>query len=89
MQPNSQYLNPDGSLNYDALGITPPTSQGHGTEADIRANMQRATPIRWFQRGNELVADTDLGEVVNLLPTDIHLTGVDDRNLPILTKMVL
>lgn len=87
MPPNNQYLNADGSLNYQALGVEPPKHFDHGSDADIRANMQRATPIRWFQRGNELVAETELGEVVNFLPTDMQLTGVDKDNLPILTKL--
>lgn len=86
MQPNSQFIKEDGSLDYEALGVTPPTSNSHGTAEDIRANMQRATPIRWFQRGNELVAETALGELVNMIPTDVFLTGVDETGLPILTQ---
>jgi hypothetical protein len=79
MQPNSQFLNEDGSLNYAALGVEPPKHFDHGPPI-----IQRATPIRWFQRGNELVAETELGEVVNMLPTDLQLTGVDDRQQPYL-----
>jgi hypothetical protein len=85
-QPNSQFINEDGSLNYEALGVEPPKHSEHGSDADIRANMQRATPIRWFQRGNELVAETELGELVNFIPTDLFITGIDEAGLPILTK---
>ncbi len=88
MQPNS-FIKEDGSLDYEALGVKPPTTDVHGSEADVRANLVRATPTKWYQRGNELVAETGLGEVVNMLPTDVQLTGVTDDNLPILTKMVL
>lgn len=87
MQP--KIVKDDGSLDYEALGVEPPKHQEHGTDADIRNNMQRATPIRWFQRGNELVAETELGELVNMIPTDMMLTGVDDKNMPILKKIDL
>jgi hypothetical protein len=86
-QPNSQFLKEDGSLDYEALGVEPPKHEDHGTDQDIRNNMQRATPIRWFQRGNELVAETELGELVNFIPTDMQLTGVDENNQPILTRL--
>lgn len=77
----------DGSLDYEALGVVPPQSFPHGSDDDIRENMQVAKAKRWFQRGNELVAETDLGEVVNFIPTDMMLTGVDENNLPILKKL--
>lgn len=77
----------DGSLDYEALGVAPPQSFPHGSDDDIRANMQIAKAKRWFQRGNELVAETDLGEVVNFLPTDMMLKGVDENGLPILEKL--
>lgn len=80
-------LKEDGSLDYEALGIVPPQSFPHGTDDDIRKHMQVATAKRWFQRGNELVAETDLGEVINFLPTDIMLKGTDDNGLPILEKL--
>lgn len=80
------FIKEDGSLDYEALGVPAPTRDAHGTPEDIRANMQRATPIRWFQRGNELVAETELGELVNMIPTDLFLTGIDEAGLPILTK---
>lgn len=87
MDPNNQVLRPDGTLNYEALGVEPPERTPHGTDEDIRSHMQLAKPIRWFQRGNELVADTDLGEVVNLLPTNYMLSGVDKDDRPILTRV--
>jgi hypothetical protein len=79
----------DGSLDYEALGVEPPKHFEHGSDADIRAMMVKAIPIRWFQRGNELVADTELGELVNFIPTDMQLIGVDKDNMPILKKLAL
>lgn len=87
MQP--KVVKDDGSLDYEALGVEPPKHFEHGSDANIRANMQRATPIRWFQRGNELVAETELGELVNFIPTDMQLTGVDENNMPILKKIAI
>lgn len=85
MQP--KILKDDGSLDYEALGIEPPKHAEHGSDEDIRKLMVKAVPIRWFQRGNELVAETELGELVNFIPTDMQLTGVDKDNLPVLRKI--
>jgi hypothetical protein len=74
-------------LNYEQLGVTPPTSQPHGTDDDIRKNLTPPKVTKWFQRGNELVGETDIGEIVSMLPTDIMLTGVDENNLPIFKKL--
>ena len=85
MQP--KVVKDDGSLDYEALGVEPPKHAEHGTDEDIRRLMVKAVPIRWFQRGNELVAETELGELVNFIPTNMMLTGVDENNLPILTRV--
>jgi hypothetical protein len=87
MPPNNKILKPDGTLDYDALGVSAPEHLAHGTDEDIRAHLQIVKPIRWFQRGNELVAETDLGEVVNFLPTNYMLSGTDRDNRPILIKI--
>lgn len=76
-----------GSLDYEALGFEPPKHAEHGSDEDIRKLMVKAVPIRWFQRGNELVAETELGELVNFIDTDLQLVGVDKNNLPVLRKI--
>jgi len=80
----ARIIKDDGSLDYEALGVEPPKHSE--TEFD-RSMLQRATPIRWFQRGNELVAETELGELVNYSPTNMQLTGTDENNNPILTPI--
>lgn len=74
-------------IDYEALGVRPPTSQPHGTDEDIRRNLTPSKVTKWYQRGNELVAETEIGEFVNFIPTNLKLTGTDDNNLPILTKL--
>lgn len=83
-------LKPDGTLDYEALGVPPPTSDGHAydtPENPISKQIPRPVVTKWYQRGNELVAETDMGEFVNFLPTDIQLKGTNENNLPILEKM--
>lgn len=79
---------PQKELDYEKLGVTPPEHLEHGTDEDIRKNMQKLLPTKWRQEGNLLIGETEMGEVVNHLPTDMILVGTDDRNLPILKKVV-
>lgn len=66
-----------------------PSRDAHGTPEDIRSNLKRLTPRNWRLKGNQLIADTDFGPLVNYIPTDYILDGVDEDNLPKLRKLVL
>ena len=74
---------------YRKHGKEPPKVFEHGTEADIKAGMVELKPTRWWQEGNELKGETELGITTTLLPTDTILVGVDEDNLPIFRKVVI
>lgn len=77
-------------LDYEALGVEPPKVYEHGvTIEDIRANMKQAVCTNWRLVGNILHCDTDLGPLAQTIPPDYVLRGVDENNLPILTKLNL
>lgn len=73
----------------DKMGHARPAFHPHGTDDEIRSNMKQLKPTNWRQEGNELIADTELGPLINYLPTDMILTGVDEQGLPILQKIKL
>ena len=71
------------------LGAEPPVTETHGTEDDIRANMQTYKPYSWELRGNQLIGYTKLGKVVQTIPSDRILAGTDKDGYPILRKVVV
>lgn len=68
-------------------GLTPPSHVPHLTEEEIRAKMKRLSATQWRQEGNKLIAKTEMGELVNFIPTNLLLKGVDAEGLPILEKI--
>lgn len=72
---------------YERYKVAPPSVAKHGTEADIRDNMQQLKPYSWRMEGNKLIGKTDMGDLVNYLPTDVILTGTDEKGMPILEKI--
>jgi spermidine/putrescine-binding protein len=77
---------PKDELNYEELGIAPPTSVAHGE--DVRDRLEKLTPKNWRMEGNQLIADTAMGELVQFVSTDYILLGTDEAGLPILKKIV-
>ena len=82
-------MDPQLAKMYEKWGVTPPSTTPHGTDDDIRSNLRKAVPTNWRQEGNKLICDTELGPLVNMIPTDMLLVGVDKKNLPILRKITL
>lgn len=74
-------------LDYEKLGVKPPTTSPHGTEAEIKSNMIKMTPTKWRQEGNQLIGESELGVVAQTIPTDYILQGTDEKGLPILVKL--
>jgi hypothetical protein len=74
---------------YRKHGVEPPKVFKHGTEDEIRQNLERQRPSKWWLEGNELKGETSLGIVTQQIPTDMILTGTDDQGLPIFKKVVL
>lgn len=74
---------------YKKHGKAPPKHWEHGTEQEIRENMVRLRPGSWRLEGNQLIGQTELGTLVQTVPTDVILTGTDDDGRPIFKKVVL
>ena len=74
---------------FEKWGKRPPSSEPHGTEEDIRNNMKQLLPNQWRLEGNILKGKTQMGELVQRIPTDYILKGTDERGLPILEKIKL
>jgi hypothetical protein len=70
-------------------GHTPPSSQSHGTEDEIKNNMSKILPDKWYMEGNMLIGESDSGKICQFIPTDYICSGIDNKGLPVLTKVVL
>lgn len=74
---------------YQRRGLAPPLHLPHDlTPEDISKRVQPINPRNWRAQGNRLIADTDLGPLVQFIPTDYIFTGVDEANLPTFRKVV-
>ena len=71
---------------YAKWGVTPPTADPHGTPDDIKQNLNRLMPHKWHLEGNKLIGQTDMGTLVQYIPTDYICTGMDN-GLPKLVKV--
>jgi len=81
-------MSPEEIDQFKEWGVPLPTRDVHIKDEDIAKNMEKAEVKSWRQEGNKLIAETQLGDVVNFLPTDTMLTGVKN-NRPVLTKVRL
>ncbi len=73
---------------FDALGIRRPDHISHSVNQDtISSALKQLRPHTWRLEGNQLRGMTDMGELVQTIPTDYILTGTDDNGLPIFKKV--
>ena len=81
----------NNSLNsfYEKHGKTPPSQEIHGSIEDIRKYQKPMEISNWRMQGNQLMGDTGFGKVVNNIPTDYIMVGVDNDGKPILEKIVI
>ena len=68
--------------------VKPPEFTTHGTELDIQENLKSPEVKNWRLEGNKLIAETEVGNFVNIIPPDFIMTGVEN-NRPILKKIEL
>lgn len=80
------YHHPDEDF-LRKLQVPLPTTTGHGTEDDIEQNLKRLMPHSWVLEGNQLIGQTDMGKLVQTIPTDVILTGTDSNGLPEFKKI--
>lgn len=81
-----KYYHPDTDY-IRKLGAAPPVAIPHMTEEEIAQNMKPLKPNTWRLEGNKLIGETEMGPLVQFIPTDYILTGTDDKGLPILKKI--
>jgi hypothetical protein len=72
---------------FDRWGKERPSHEPHGTAEEIRANLKQAVASSWRMEGNQLIAETQYGPLVQSVPTDVICRGMDDQGLPILVKL--
>lgn len=82
MRPNSKEY-----LEFERWNQPQPTHHPHGTEEDIRANLKKLNLRSWRLEGNRLIAQTDMGQLVQYIPVDYILTGEDAKGMPIFEKI--
>lgn len=73
---------------FERQGLTPPSTTPHGVTTDnIREKLQPLKAKSWKLEGNRLIAETDMGPVVNYIDPGYIMTGVDENNLPVFKKL--
>lgn len=85
---SGKYFHPETDF-LRKFDLPAPASYVHGTEDDVRAKMTQLKPNSWRLEGNKLIGMTDMGPLVQTIPTDYICKGTDKRGLPILEKVVL
>ena len=76
---------PEEIQNFKDWKVPLPTRDSHGSDSPdnpISSQLTKLQPRNYRQEGNKLIADTDFGELVNFLPTNLILTGTDKAGLP-------
>ena len=76
---------------FDYWKIPRPSHDVHGADSPehpISENLKGVNPRNWRQEGNQLIADTDMGPLVQTIPVDYLLEGTDDHGLPKFRKVV-
>jgi hypothetical protein len=73
---------------YTSRGLTPPEHISHGlTVDDISKRVVNVNARNWRAEGNRLIADTDVGPLIQFIPTSHIFTGIDDQGLPTFRKL--
>lgn len=73
---------------YTRRGLVPPEHISHEmTPEDISDKVEPINPRNWHAEGNRLMCDTDMGLLVQLIPTDHIFTGTDAKGLPTFRKV--
>lgn len=83
-------MTPDELQDFKNWQVPLPTRDAHGTDSatePISSHLQKVEFSNWRLKGNKLIADTQFGEYAYLISPDYMMTGTDDNNHPILTKI--
>lgn len=82
-----KYYHPQSSF-FKSYNMPAPEATTHGSIDDIKKNLTKLKPTSWHMEGNKLVGETEMGSLINYLPTDVICKGTDENGLPILEKIV-
>ena len=75
---------------FDKQGKARPGTTAHGVTSDnINEHMRELRPTQWKLEGNKLIGQTEMGPLVQFIPTNVILTGTDADNLPIFQDVVI
>jgi hypothetical protein len=73
---------------FNRHGLTPPSHTPHGVTPDDIGDKLRPLKARsWRLEGNRLIAETDMGQVVNYIDPAYIMTGIDKNNLPVFKRL--
>lgn len=77
---------------FDRHKVARPSHDEHGVqdtfENPLSKQLVPGNARNWRMQGNELVCDTDFGEMRQRISTDYICLGTDKAGLPILKKVV-
>lgn len=73
---------------FDRNAVAQPAHLNHGVNTeDISKLLIPLAARNWRMQGNKLIADTDMGKLVQTIPTNYICKGTDEKGLPILEKV--
>lgn len=76
---------------YDRWGKSRPSHDEHGVadtvEHPLIERLVSGNPHNWVQEGYDLHCDTDFGHMVQRIPTNMILIGIDKKGLPKFKKL--
>jgi hypothetical protein len=73
---------------FHKQGVAPPERIQHDlTPDDIQERVQSINPKNYRAEGDRLIADTDVGTLVQYIPTTHIFTGTDENGLPTFRKL--
>lgn len=81
------YYHEDADYYRKVLKLEPPTTSTHGTESEVEGNLKQLMPSSWRLEGNQLIGQTEMGPLVQTIPTSHILTGTDKKGLPTFRKV--
>jgi hypothetical protein len=64
-----------------------PNIKAHGYPDEIRENLRPLKPKTWHLEGNKLIGETEMGPLVQFIPTNYILLKTDEDGLPVFKKI--
>lgn len=88
-----KYYHPDSDYYRKVLNTPAPSAESHEVvdtfENPLGDRLSQLLPNSWRLEGNELIGQTELGELRQRISTDYILTGTDEKGLPKFRRVIL